>query len=240
MHFLANQYRTPRSLPEPIRNAHLELTISHIDRLTDPIERSAALDRIQSRDWPKGSMLLNIDGNVWPDRIREWMKRIGICEDEYSWMSERFQDRTDTHESRMRELIQERNSLAHGERPDELKQHGVFVDLFTDCQRFVERSFETVEVSLYRHLRKAPQQIGEAAPRNLRPNSQYSLAFRVLNNDLEVGQHLIATSRGEAKSVRVRSIMSDGRELQHAPSGTERISVTVSKPVSGMQLRPTP
>lgn len=104
LEFLGRRYRYPRAMPGGILMHHQRMTLDEVRRIADrPRDNSLVqqlIRNIHSSEWSVHSSLLKMDRNVWPDNIREWLRRLGATDHDLKWMTEPVPGKTDTYESR--------------------------------------------------------------------------------------------------------------------------------------------
>ncbi|MFB7047843.1 HEPN domain-containing protein [Streptomyces microflavus] len=234
MNFLGWKYKYPSSLPNNLFKAHEKAMLDRARWLADTGNSKQAsvrqiLTGMYSGDWAEDSLLLAIDRNVWPDNVREWLKRLGVEDGEMAWMSDPASPATsETYKSRMKELVKERNPIAHGEPPSSLLSAELMKEWLAECRGFMERCAMTVELRLAMDHKPALRRVGVV-------NRSISLGKNTvplsrLNHSLRVGDHVLLAAQGDRrKIVRIESIKSKGRDYLELPAGHEAVAIGLSK-----------
>lgn len=235
MNFLGWKYKYPSSLPDHLLKSHEKAMLDRARKLTDSGNaRQASVKQIlrgmYSSDWADSSVLLAMDRNVWPDNVREWLKRLGVDDGDMAWMSDPASPITsETYKSRMTELVRERNPIAHGESPSSLLSAELMKEWLMECRGFMERCAMTVELRLAMDHRPGLRRIGVVnRSMNLGKNT---VPLTRLNHPLRVGDHvLLAAGEVRKKIARIDSIKSHGNDYRELPQGHEAVAIGLSKP----------
>ncbi|MCD9594169.1 hypothetical protein LUV28_41235 [Streptomyces sp. 8ZJF_21] len=245
MGFLGNRHRYARSMPDAVFNNHERLTLDTARRMTDgdPQTRSQikqALLEIYSAKWSDSSSLLKLERNVWPSNVREWLKRIGVEERDMSWMNDPASSGTsETYSSRLAELVQERNPIAHGQSPQRVLSASTMKSWLAECEDFMEHCAMTVELHLSRHHVPRLARLG-VLNRKLKLSNK-TVALTVLNHQARVGDHVLLGSQSERKKIaKIESIMSGGKAFNDLPAGHQQVAIGLSKPHQGSGVYLTP
>ncbi|MFD8370659.1 HEPN domain-containing protein [Streptomyces sp. NPDC059688] len=243
--FLGNRHKYARSMPDLVFKNHERLTLDTARRMTDGDAQTRsqikqALLEIYSAKWSTNSSLLKMERNVWPSNVREWLKRIGVEERDMSWMSDPASPgASDTYSSRLAELVEERNPIAHGQSPQRVLSAATMKSWLTECEDFMENCAMTVELHLSRHHVARIARLG-VLDRKLKLSNK-TVPVLVLNHQVRVGDHVLLGSQSERKKVaKVTSIMSGGMAFNDLPAGHERVAIGLSKPHQGSGLYLTP
>ncbi|ROQ98213.1 hypothetical protein EDE04_4740 [Streptomyces sp. 2132.2] len=237
MLFLGGKYSNPNDLPESVLRAHERMSFEAVRRLSegDREEQSQvrqALRDMYSKDWASHSSLLKIEKNVWPDNVREWLKRLGVDDGDLTWMSQPVPGSSETYASRLKELVRERNPIAHGQVPAELLSAQLMQDWLSECRGFMEHCSMTLELHLTRAHEPRLRSIGVV-------NRRLTLGNRTLpllktKHALRVGDHILLSSGRERKRIaRIESIRSQGSSYGEVLAGHEAVAVGLSKEHQG-------
>lgn len=239
MNIFGREAPNPGLLPPEIMNEHRMRSLNHLAGLASARQQDAefakSLSVLDAAGWHERSRLLALDQNVWPDSVREWMYRIGVAKERVRWMSEPSDEHSDTLESRIRELIFERNLIAHGGRPDNLLSAALMCAWLADARRFVERVGRVLQCHVADLLHLTLERVGDVDPTVTLGNS--TVAILELRSTVAVGDHLLLTgSDAETKSCLVVSLQNHGQELVSAVSGLTSVAITVDRRVQAAEL----
>ncbi|MFI6250238.1 HEPN domain-containing protein [Streptomyces sp. NPDC051016] len=245
MEFLGNRHRYARSMPDAMFKNHERLTLETARRMADENSKKRSqikqyLLDIYSAKWSTSSSLLKMERNVWPTNVREWLRRIGVDEGDMSWMNDPASPGApETYASRLAELVEERNPIAHGQTPYRVLSASTMKSWLTECQDFMEHCAMTVELHLSRHHVPRLARLG-VLNRQLKLSNR-TVPFLVLNHHVRVGDHVLLGSQSERKKIaKVTSIMSGGSTFDDLPAGHEQVAIGLNKPHqdSGVYLTP--
>lgn len=238
MKVLANLAARPARLPPELRLLHAERTliVANEARGTTSARRNPGLDletllvKAYSASWSSNSVLMRLDRNAWPDVVREWLRRLTSDEGNFEWMRTPAPSSTETLESVVSGLVRERNDIAHGVRPANLRTDADMIDLVRDVEEFARHVFMMVELALFRHFpRRLPSKVGIVDP--LVSLGAHTVAFSRLAIALAVGDHVVLRRGDNVRCARVSSLQSGGAALNAAAPGAEKVAVTLSKEV---------
>ncbi|MER7766011.1 HEPN domain-containing protein [Kitasatospora sp. NPDC096140] len=233
MAFLGQKYKHPASMPGNVLRAHEKMTLDGIRRLVEGDAKSQALVRqtlkdIYSSNWSTTSKLLKMDRNVWPNNVKEWLKRLGVEDSEMSWMKDTTPGTSETYESRMAELVEERNPIAHGQSPSQLLTAQLMKDWLGECREFMERCAMTVEWRLAIDHKPRLRTAGSVDKALVLGNKTVPIVQ--LSLPLRVGDHVLLASAGQRKKVaRVEALYSNMASYQELPAGHQAVAVGLSK-----------
>jgi hypothetical protein len=233
MDFLGSKYRRPNSLPPDILRIHQKMTLDGIRGMVEDAGKTAqfyqAIQDLHSSEWSRHSNLLKMERNVWPNNVKEWLRRLGVTDGAMKWMTESVPGKTDTYESRMSALVEERNPIAHGESPSNILSSGLMKDWIADCRAFMENCAMTVEFHLSREHAPRLRKYG-IADRKVSLGNR-TVGLKSLNYALAIGDHVLLASSGVRKKIaRVDSIMSAGVMYESLGSGSAEVAIGLSKP----------
>jgi hypothetical protein len=231
MEFLGWKYRFPSDLPKETFYLHQQSTLDSIRRSSERESgREDVRDRLRlmySREWAKHSEMLKLENNVWPTVLRNWLRRLGVLDGELRWMLDPVRGGSETYESRMSALVQERNPIAHGQPVGTILTAAVMQDWLIDCRIFVERCCMSVALALASVHEPRLLRLGLTDPKVRLGN--HTIALRQLAHSVSVSDHILLASGGDRKKVvRVDSIMSNGQSYNTLPPGSERVSIGLS------------
>lgn len=243
MLFLGKKYRHPSLMPDKVFALHQKMTLDHIRRLMEKGVENPDIKQltrhVYSGEWSTYSQLLKLEYNVWPNVIREWLQRLGTGDGDLKWMSEPVPGKTETYESRMTDLVEERNPIAHGQSPSSILTESLMKEWVEDCSRFMERCAMTVSMRLARNFAPRLERLGTVDAKVKLSGS--TVAIEELNYPISVGDHLVLSSRGVRKRIiRVESIMSDGSPHNLFPAGHQRVALGLSSPHNHFDVYLTP
>ncbi|GAA5036168.1 HEPN domain-containing protein [Microbacterium fluvii] len=243
MAVLARNAPTPDALPEVMQEWHLRRTIAFANELSGvnaPRRRAGqvrledVVRRAYTSDWADVSILMRLDANAWPSNVREWLSRLGVSGDQLRWMKDPHGQSTDTLESRVSELVQERNDLAHGIRPTSVRSADAMREWSDAVLEFSRRVSEAIQVTLATSLKIDLKPIGVRADEELGSNTA---ALATVASQICVGGHVLCKGAdGRVHHGRIVSIQCDGADLAEVAGGSERVAVTLNRPVEGMVL----
>lgn len=243
MTVLARCAGTPDALPSALRDWHLRRTIAFANelsgvsaprRLTGEVTAEDVVRKAYTSAWADVSILMRLDKNAWPNNVREWLGRLGVTAEQLRWMREVYGAGSDTLESRVAELVQERNDLAHGLRPSSVRSADAMQDWVSAVMEFTRRTTEVLQVALAESLSPTLETIGERADKSLGSNTA---ALVVVAQPLQVGGHLLCRGAdGRVCQARIISMQCGGESLQEASPGAERIAITLNRSVEGIEL----
>lgn len=236
---LAQRYPTPSRLPARIALSHRQTTLSHLSFLAAQHPNRPgfleSLSKFDGRGWSDASQLMTLPGNAWPDNVKSWLSRLGIESNYLGWMTEPNSlsgQPSETLESRLSNLVQERNPIAHGQRPQNLLSPSEMVDWVEDCRRFVESCATTMQLHFASTMPFRLSKIGDID--QLLQLGSTTLPFLTTRTDLTVGQHvLLSRNRSPKRIACIQSMMSNGISSNHFSAGTSRVAVTLNKPHGG-------
>lgn len=230
---------TPADLPADLLGEHRLRSINYLAGLANAKRQNAdfaaTLSSLDTIGWHERSRLMTIDGNVWPDSVREWMGRIGVDSPELKWLTDPSERDSETLESRIRQLISERNQLAHGGRPDNLLRASLMCEWLGDARLFVRRSGQVMQRQLANLLDLPLNLLGEVDTAVSLGNSTVGIAK--LWGAVAVGDHLLLREVGVGiKSCNVVSLQRNHQDLSAAAPGSTQVAVTVDRRVRGGEL----
>jgi hypothetical protein len=231
MQLLGHKYRYPSLLPNEIFALHQKMTLDYTRRLIEKGEANSDVKQqimhVYSSEWWSHSKLLNLDRNVWPSVVREWLRRLGADGGDLKWMSEPVPGKTETYESRMTALVDERNPIAHGQPASSILSAPLMKEWVEDSCHFMERCAMTVSLRLAQDHRLRLERLGIVDTKESLGNR--TLPMEELNWPIGKGDHLILSTRGiRKKIVRVDSIVSDGAHYDVLPAGHKRVALGLS------------
>ena len=243
MQLLGKKYRHPGLMPDGIFAQHQKMTLDYIRRLmergADNSDVKQLVRHVYSSEWSDHSKLLQLDRNVWPAVIREWLRRLGVEDGDLKWMSEPVPGKTETYESRMTSLVEERNPIAHGQSASSILTATLMQEWVEDCCRFMERCAMTLSLRMAQDHALRLERLGTVNAKVKLGNS--TVAVEELNYPVSVRDHLILSSRGVRKKiVRVDSIMSDGANYNLLPAGHKRVALGLNSPHNQFDIYLTP
>ncbi|MEV4864056.1 HEPN domain-containing protein [Streptomyces ossamyceticus] len=244
MLFLGDRYANPSRMPEQVLRAHEKMSFEAVRRLSDGEAKDNALVRqalrdMYSRNWAVHSSLLKMEKNVWPDNVREWLRRLGVNDGDMAWMSQPASGSTETYASRLSELVSERNPIAHGQSPVRLLSNSLMKEWLTECRGFMENCSMTAALHLSRDHRPKLRSLGTVDRKVKLGNS--TVPISKTNVSLRVGDHVLLATRTERKRVaRIESIKCDGQSHSEVAVGHETVALGLSKPHQGCGLYLTP
>ena len=243
MRFLGKKYRYPRLLPESMFVLHQKMTLDSVRWLMDKdignLDIKQLIGDIYSSDWSANSRLLKLDRNVWPNVVREWLRRLGADDSDLKWMSDPVPGKTETYESRMTALVEERNPIAHGQSASSILTAALMKEWVEDCSRFMEKCAMTVALCLAKDPTLRLERLGHVDTKaKLGKNT---VAIGEIKYPVSVGDHLVLSSRGVRKKiVRVDSIMSDDITHDSLPAGRKRVAIGLNSPHQRFDIYLTP
>jgi RiboL-PSP-HEPN len=243
MQLLGKKYRYPGLMPDSIFASHQKMTLDYIrwlmERDADNSDVKQLIRHVYSNEWSSHSKLLQLDRNVWPSVVREWLRRLGVNDGDLKWMSEPVPGKTETYESRMTSLVEERNPIAHGQSADSILTAILMKEWVEDCCRFMERCAMTVSLRMAQDHTLRLERVGLVDATMRLGNS--TVAVEELNYPVSVRDHLILSSRGVRKKiVRVDSIMSDGKHHDLLPAGHKHVALGLNSPHNRFDIYLTP
>jgi RiboL-PSP-HEPN len=243
MQLLGKKYRHPSLLPDGVFTLHQKMTLDYVRWLmegrADNLDMKQLIRHIYSNEWSAHSRLLKLDRNVWPSVVREWLRRLGVDDGDLKWMSEPVPGKTETYESRMNALVEERNPIAHGQSASSILTATLMKEWVEDCCRFMERCAMTVALRLARDHTLRLERLGIVDTKVKLGNS--TLAVEELNYPISIGDHLVLSSHGiRKKIVRVDSIMSAGTPHDSLPAGHTRVALGLNSPHNRFDVYLTP
>ncbi len=230
---IGTQAATPGHLPSDVRRRFQERLIKELLAEIDSSDDARFFDMVtalSAESWTDHIDALNIDGNVWPDRVQAAARRIGVRQEAFEWYRQSAQDGSETLESRLRALVAERNSLAHGDLPVATLSADLMTAWVRDVANFSRHFFGTLQahaIDTYPNLAAAP--VG-TVDKQVEGLSDSTVAFSSIDCTMMVGDHAILVyDDGRPATYRqVKSMQSEGVSLELAGAGSERISVTFS------------
>ena len=236
--FIGVRASTPSKLPEEVQRKHLHLTLEAVWRSLASngslVDVDSALQKIRSAQWAAYSNLMKIDRNVWPHVVREWLSRLGLTKNDLTWMEQAIPGKTETYSSRMAALVEERNPIAHGVAPSQIRSSSVMKDWVQDCQNFVEKCAMSITEKLVVEYQPRLLKVGYLDKRTQLGAS--TLALSSCMQSIEVNDHVVLKSASSVKAARIVSLMSNGSFLNSALRGMKQVSVGLSKKHSGSNL----
>lgn len=242
---MSDSVEIPNELPEAIEELHINSTLALASMLQNgkrlPLDLTGDLDlltlfrRANSSEWANYSILMRIDGNAWPDKISEWLRRIDAND---SWMNHPWDDGSETLNSKIRSLLDERNRVAHGERPVNLQSLVVMEDWVEAFEHFSKCVKTEIQVAISRMFPSLlTLDIGEVDLQvtNL---GESTVPFLATHHDLEVGVDILAKNRsnGSLFLTKIKSMQSSGLNQVAVLSGSSKIAVSFNRPVSDCDL----
>ncbi|WP_405459542.1 HEPN domain-containing protein [Streptomyces sp. NBC_00101] len=237
MLFLGSRYKDPSRLPDSVLRAHEKLSFESIKRSSESDRKERfqvrqALKNMYSKDWAAHSPLLNIERNVWPDNVREWLRRLGVEDADLSWMIQPVPGSTETYSSRLKELVSERNPIAHGQAPSQLLSAQMMKGWLSECRDFMEHCSMTVELHLSRAHNPRLRSVGSINRRITLGNR--TIPISKVTHALRVGDHVLLASGQERKKIaRIDSIKSQGLSHTEVSAGHEAVALGLSKEHQG-------
>ncbi|WP_163013723.1 HEPN domain-containing protein [Streptomyces sp. S1] len=246
MLFLGERYSNPSRMPEQVLRAHEKMSFEAVRRLSDGDLKDKALVRqalqnIYSKNWASHSPLLKIERNVWPDNVREWMKRLGINDGDLAWMSQPASDSSETYASRLSELVSERNPIAHGDSPSRLLSAPLMKDWLTECRGFMENCCMSASLHLSREHKPRLRSVGVVDRKVIDKLGKSTIPILKTNVSVRVGDHVLLADRNERKKIaRIESIKSSGKSHDEVPVGFEAVAFGLNKPHQGCGVYLTP
>ncbi|MFE7546819.1 HEPN domain-containing protein [Streptomyces gardneri] len=246
MLFLGERYSNPSRMPEQVLRAHERMSFEAVRRLSDGDSKDKALVRqalqnIYSKNWASHSPLLRIERNVWPDNVREWMKRLGINEGDLAWMSQPASDSSETYASRLSELVSERNPIAHGDSPSRLLSAPLMKDWLSECRGFMENCCMSAALHLSREHKPRLRSVGVIDRKVIGRLGKSTVPILKTNVSVRVGDHILLADRHERRKIaRIESIKSSGESHDEVPVGYEAVAVGLNKQHQGCGVYLTP
>lgn len=237
---LSDAASTPDGLPPAVRFEHRARMLRHLSvdagKNGDTPAFLTALRSLDANDWARYSPLMRVDGNVWPDTIRELLGRIGA---DAPWMSHPTLSGTESASSRLGALVEERNQIAHGQLPEDLLSASLMCVWVEDVEHFVRLTFATSQARIAEmFIDLALDSIGvidDAAP----AMSAETVPLARVDAELRPGDHVLIVTDGSPRGVKVgqvASLQSDGVVLEEARPGDARVAVTLNRDASGCAL----
>ena len=230
--------RTPVShWPEKLRSEHVRRTstlardLQHGNRnytgLPEGVTAEQVLSSWNSENWRDHAIFLNLEGNVWPGKVAELFKRIGIP---LNWLQDGFEETGESLSSIVSRLVDERNGIGHGGLPDSIRSREIVSDWIHAVADFADRVGVAVIEYLLTNFFTVASSVAIGTIDRSRPVRKGSISIRHMLVPLEVGDPILV-SRGESGwvRVRVRSVMSDGVALRSVSRGMERVSIRVNR-----------
>lgn len=225
---------TPADLPPLLMKKHHQRTLEHLSGLASADDQDDdfmdAISSINSHGWTRFTRLTSIDRNVWPNVVKEWLRRLDVDESRLKWMEEPFIDDSETASSRLKTLVSERNSIAHGLVPDNFVDAEIMCKWIDDSRAFVKQVVATLQAHLVTMLKISLDHLGEIDKSVSLGNS--TVAFLRLSFEMRDGAHVsLVAPDGGCHIATVRSMQSNDVSLSYAPAGQERIAVTLSREI---------
>lgn len=231
----------PKDLPDDLLAQHRRKTIRALLNRVDDEGAGAgqpdfgeALRAIDDSNWTMSSRLMHLGRNVSPDAVRAWLNVIGASA---KWMEKAVDDGTETFDSRLAALVRERNDIAHGRPPSQVKSSEVHLAWIDDTERFFEQVVDAAREALLTRFPSVPLvSIGalDASPPSL---SDYTAAIERLDADIEVGAKLcFRDSAGNVRVSPVKSLQTGGVGHQQVAAGTQHVAVTLGTKPQGADL----
>lgn len=150
-------------------------------------------------------------------------------------MLESADEQSETIESRIRQLISERNRLAHGGQPDNLLSAALMCSWLDEAGRFVERVARVLQCHIADLLDLNLDPIGMVDP--VVSLGRTTVAIAELRANVSIGDHLFLRGvKGGTKSCVVVSLQRQDEELTSAPTGLTAVAVTVDKRINSGHL----
>ncbi|MGQ4452509.1 HEPN domain-containing protein [Streptomyces griseus] len=246
MLFLGDRYRNPGNMPEHVLRNHEKISFEVIRRLSDGDSKDKALVRqslreMYSKNWATHSSLLKIEKNVWPDNVREWLRRLGVSDGDMAWMSQPASASSETYASRLSELVSERNPIAHGDSPTRLLSGILMKEWLIECRAFMENCCMSVALHLSRDHKPRLRSVGPIDRKVISRLGNSTVPIAQTKVSLRVGDHVLLADRGERKRIaRIESMRSDGKEFGEVPAGSVAVAVGLSKSHQGYGVYLTP
>ncbi|WIY02810.1 MAE_28990/MAE_18760 family HEPN-like nuclease [Amycolatopsis mongoliensis] len=231
----------PGDLPPQLMAAHQKRTLAYLSAQATSERKDSnfqdAISHLDSVRWAEFSRLTAIDRNVWSDVIREWCDRLMVAEAKISWMKAPFGDSSESAASRLDKLVSERNSIAHGEVPENLLGADLMCGWIDDARSFFERCICAMQAHFVerfgtfdcRHLGEVDEKV------TLGPST---VAIKKLDVAVSVGDHvcLVPVGDGAPRVGSIISIQSEGVSLQAVEIGRERVAIGLSRQVRANSL----
>ncbi|WP_144837158.1 MAE_28990/MAE_18760 family HEPN-like nuclease [Kocuria rosea] len=228
----------PDKLPENIKSHHISRTLLLANEVKNGISHQNQSDvdleslimNASTSNWVNNSALMRLDKNAWPDAIEEILGRISFDGSDTSWMNDTYQGSSNTYKGVIKWLVQERNSLAHGNRPDTFEAFDIILDNVDVIADFSRRSKCFLQVALASHF---PQllsaELGDVADMNIGENI---IPFETVHNDISVGDHVLLKQRtGKLATSYVKSIKSGDKKLNIAEAGSTKVAICFNRSV---------
>ncbi|WP_144877527.1 HEPN domain-containing protein [Microbacterium sp. 1.5R] len=229
-------------LPDLVREAHIERTVRRAsDALSrnkhgasdDPGSVEEILRGAVGPAWADESSLLRLDRNAWSDNVKELLRRVGVGDPEMEWMRQPFGPSTETLESQVDRLVQERNDLAHGDLPTEIRSPELMIDQISAVQEFVRQSYYCLMMmcasAFPSSLSKELGVVNEAPPVSL---AETTVGYLAISTAVRVGDFVPTVSdEGQLRLTRVVSIQCSSESLEVVEPGREHVAVTFSRPM---------
>jgi hypothetical protein len=227
-------------LPDVVREAHIERTVR---RASDALSRSkhVASDDPGSVEeilrgavgpaWADESSLLRLDRNAWSVNVKDLLRRVGVGDSEMEWMRQTFGPSTETLESQVDRLVQERNDLAHGDLPTEIRSPELMIEQISAVQEFVRQSYYCLMMvcanAFPSSLSKELGVVNEAVVL-----AETTVGYLAMTTAVRVGDFVPTVSdEGQLRLTRVVSIQCSSESLDVVEPGHEHVAVTFSRPM---------
>ena len=239
---LAANAETPDDLPEAIRHSHLKRTLTFANELvgatiprdSSRVDPETLVKRAYSDAWSTDSILMRLDRNAWPVFIREWLDRLGIQGERMQWMREPWPSGSETLESLVARLVQERNDLAHGVRPSAVLAADPMIDWASAVQEFARRTVGCLQTNLAESMGLTLDSIGTVGDLRFGPHTipiaELAVAVRV------DGHILCRDGAGHLRIGRVISMQHEGDAVENALAGSERLAITLNRSIEGSEF----
>lgn len=225
---------TPESLPEDLRKAHFKRTLSFLyAQSASDLEDEGFEDALRSLttdEWYKYTRLTHIDGNVWPRTIREWMNRMLVEKTRLRWMDSPLGDSSETVASRLNQLVEERNEIAHGEIPENFLAPKVMCAWIGDSCTFVRQSVNTLQAHLADTFDLESQSVGELNESVKLGDTTVGLSR--VGVDLSIGDHVrLYSIEKQSRIASVLSIQSKSQQLDTVKAGQTEVAITLNRKI---------
>ncbi len=230
----------PSDLPPNLRREHQKLTLAFLadysagrtSGMTE-LEFEATLSSLERSDWSHYTRLLTLERNVRPNFIRSWLTRLGSTH-KLGWIDSAVGSGSETLGSQIERLVDERNRLAHGDRPMTLLEAELMCDWIDVARLFVERIARTVQEWTIRTFPTlAFPEVGVIDWATSETLGSQTVAFATMATPLQAGE-LICVWNGTSPTItHVVSMQSDGVSLAAVDAGQERLAITFARAVVG-------